>query len=448
MKSDDVDRFLQTLAVSRTSRYTYATPLRSFRALARQRARGSEAISIATVRVWLERDAARSPLANIVQRMGIIGRYLAWRAAAGKGSNPLAELHRQYGRRLNPIVQALLEEDYEAAFERLRPPPEWGSPLGPIMREHITRMRSLGYRYEVKARNLRRLDRFLQRRADLAGEPLAVQLEAWSQSAQGLRHRLMVQQCARTLTRAMHRCGMNTPILGIETGLQRRVIQAERKPHLFTESEIARLFAAARTFPPQNMPLRQTMIGTMLTLAYCAGLRIGEIAALMLGDVDMENGVIEIRDTKFFKTRRLPLAANVMPVLSRYLAARQAAGAPAESNAPMWWSPRRRRRYSYSTLHKLLTRVIHHAGLKPTPGRRGPHVHDLRHTFVAHRMLRWYRDGVNPQSQLPHLATYLGHKDIISTLVYLTITPELLQQASERYRRRGADALRVSGGGR
>jgi len=75
-----------------------------------------------------------------------------------------------------------------------------------------------------------------------------------------------------------------------------------------------------------------------------------------------------------------------------------------------------------------------------------PRVHDVRHTFVAHRMMQWYRDGVDPQTRLPHLATYLGHKDIRSTLVYLNITPELLQQASERYRRRSVDTLRAWGG--
>jgi integrase/recombinase XerD len=61
-------------------------------------------------------------------------------------------------------------------------------------------------------------------------------------------------------------------------------------------------------------------------------------------------------------------------------------------------------------------------------------------------MLQWYRNGVDPQSQLPYLATYLGHKDIVSTLVYLNITPDLLQQASERYRQRGAEVLGASGG--
>ena len=61
-------------------------------------------------------------------------------------------------------------------------------------------------------------------------------------------------------------------------------------------------------------------------------------------------------------------------------------------------------------------------------------------------MLQWYRNGLDPQSRLPYLATYLGHKDIVSTLVYLNITPDLLQQASERYRQRGAQVLRASGG--
>jgi len=132
--------------------------------------------------------------------------------------------------------------------------------------------------------------------------------------------------------------------------------------------------------------------------------------------------------------------------LSTYLEARAAAGAPATPEAPLWWSPRRRCGYSYSTTEKLLIRVLRRAGLKPARGRRGPRIHDVRHTFVAHRMMQWYRNGVDPQSRLPYLATYLGHKDIRSTLVYLNITPELLQQASERYRQRGVDALRATGG--
>ena len=91
--------------------------------------------------------------------------------------------------------------------------------------------------------------------------------------------------------------------------------------------------------------------------------------------------------------------------------------------------------------------VIRLAGFKPQPGRIGPRVHDLRHSFVVNRMLAWYHEGINPQSRLPYLATYLGHKDINSTLVYLTITQELLQEACNRFHTFAAEALQDSIGG-
>lgn len=184
----------------------------------------------------------------------------------------------------------------------------------------------------------------------------------------------------------------------------------------------------------------------MVTLAYCAGLRLGEIVSLTLGDLDLEHGLMEIRETKFFKSRRLPLAPSVLTVMRGYLKARAAAGAPISADDPLWWSTLRRQGYSYDMTEKLLIRVMRRAGLKPPQGRKGPRVHDLRHTFVAHRMMQWYREGIEPQSRLPYLATYLGHKSIQSTLVYLNITPQLLQEASERYRHSGAQVLYGSGG--
>ncbi len=441
MKHDDINRFLKSLSLAPKSRYTYVTSLRAFKTFVQKRARPGETMSIETVRAWLKRDAARSPFKNVVGRAGIIVRYLDWKAAAATTLHPFAELKQHYGGRLMTIVRALLREDYRDALERLRPLPEWSSSLGPLMREHVARMRSLGYRYETRARDLRRFDRYLQRHPELNGEPFPVLIEAWQSSGCTPRHRLMVQLCARALSKAMHRRDEKIPIRTIEMGLQRRVSREERKAYIYSETEIVRLFKAARSFGSRYAPLRGIMVHTMLALAYCAGLRIGEIAALTLRDIDTERGIIDIRETKFFKTRRLPLATRVVAALSSYLEAREKAGAPTGPDAPLWWTPQRRKGYSYGQLEKLLTRVIRRAGLKPEPGREGPRVHDLRHAFVAHRMLHWYREGVEPQSRLPHLATYLGHKDIVSTLVYLNITPELLQQASERYRRRSAQAL-------
>lgn len=441
-----VDRFLDTQSIGRQSRYTYAGVLRAFDAFVLERASAAGRLSIGVLREWLQQEIQQSPLKSVVHRTCVIARYLDWCSAAGGGSHPLAELRAQYGRLLNPIVRALLEDDYESALQRLRPLPDWGSVLGVAMREHITRMQSLGYRYEVQMRDLRRFDRFLQRHPDLAAASLPELLGAWRHESRGVRHQLRVQQCGQILSKALHRKDTTAPILPIEAGLRRRVVQQERRPHLFTEAEVQRLLDAACTFPSHNAPLRPLALHAMITLAYCAGLRLGEIVSLTLGDLDLEDGLLEIRDTKFFKSRRLPLASSAINVLSAYLDARAATGAPTAPDAPMWWTPLRRCGYSYSMTEKLLIRVIRRAGLKPAQGHRGPRVHDLRHTFVAHRMMQWYRNGVDPQTLLPHLATYLGHKDICSTLVYLNITPELLQQASERYRRRNADALGASGG--
>jgi integrase len=446
MNAEHIDRFLDSLAIGQKSRYCYCGDLRAFRKFALECTPGRDALSLETLQAWLKHDAARSPLNSVLHRAGVINRFLNWRAAIGGEANPLAALQEEYGERLQPIIRALLADNHEDALERLRPLTAFGSHFGPLMSEHITRMQSLGYRYEAKARDLRRFDRFLQQHPELAEEPLPVLLEAWGDSCPGARHALRVQQCGRTLSQAMHRRDPSESVLAIDAGLQRRVIREERKPYLFSEAEIERLFEAARTFPSSRAPLRPSALVAMLALAYGAGLRVGEIASLTLADLNFEDGTLEIRDTKFFKSRRLPLAPSVLEVLRQYCLTRAATGAPTDPHAPLWWSAVRRHGYRYGAIEKLLTRVIRRAGLKPAQGQRGPRAHDLRHTFVAHRMMQWYRDGIDPQTRLVHLATYLGHKDIVSTLAYLNIAPDLLEQANERYRQRGANALGGAGG--
>jgi integrase len=91
----------------------------------------------------------------------------------------------------------------------------------------------------------------------------------------------------------------------------------------------------------------------------------------------------------------------------------------------------------------MITNVMRRGGFKPLSGRTGPRVHDLRHSMVVNRLLQWYRIGINPQDRLHFLSTYLGHRDINSTLVYITVTQDLLQEASERFRTVGAPCLTV-----
>jgi integrase/recombinase XerD len=132
-----------------------------------------------------------------------------------------------------------------------------------------------------------------------------------------------------------------------------------------------------------------------------------------------------------------------MEALKLYLAEREKVGAPTVATAGLFWHQKGNRRYSYVTTHATLVKVLRRSGIKPAKGIVGPRIHDLRHAMVCNRILNWYKDGVNPQSRLAHLATFMGHRDINSTLVYLTVTPELLQLASSRFRERGMSALSI-----
>ena len=359
-------------------------------------------LSIETLRAWLQQDIQRSPLASVVHRTCVIARYLDWRSTTAGGSHLLAELRAQYGRLLNPIVRALLEDDYESALQRLRPLPDWGSVLG---RSCASTSRgcsrwATGTRcgcaiYGASIGSCSAILTWRPPRCRNSWRPgvtkaAVCDINCGCSSAD--------RYCRRRCTEGHD--GVDPADRGRAASPGGPARAAATSLHRGRDPEAAR---CCTPFPSHNAPLRSIALHAMITLAYCAGLRLGEIVSLTLGDLDLEGGLLEIRDTKFFKSRRLPLAPSAISVLSAYLDARAAAGAPSAPEAPMWWSPLRRQGYSYGTTEKLLVRVFRRAGLKPEQGQRGPRVHDLRHSFVGHRMMQWYRDGVDPQTRLPHL---------------------------------------------
>lgn len=423
----------------------YACVLRDFQSFVLERSGGAPP-SLSVVQQWLEERSLEWPLHMVCNRARLVDRFLERMQVCGVvPNNPFAELRRQYGHRTAPIVRALLSENPEAALQRLRPLPRFGSFLGKLMKEHVAQMRSVGHRYDENERRLLHFDRFLQRHAELAGASLRELVEAWSASNPSPQHLCRAHETGRLLSKAMHRLDPTTPILPVGVDVRRRARQQERRPYIYTEQEIRSILQAALSFPSPRVPLRPLSLYTMVVLAYCAGLRVGEIVALTVADVHLDDDTIEIRDTKFFKSRRLPLSPSVMTALKHYLAARQESGAPMRPASGLFWNHQGGCRYSYVSVHDLLVQVLRRAGLKPARGRVGPRIHDLRHAMVCNRMLRWYCDGINPQSHLPYLATFLGHRDIKSTLVYLNITPQVLQEASERFRQHGAAALRTTG---
>jgi integrase len=445
-----IDRYVRQIGMRNPrSEMVYRGELRRFQRFIAQRDPTPD-LAIEDMVAWLRDRAAHWPIHLVMDRACKVDRLLSFLVSEGSlASQPFERLRSQYAVRcVSPIVRALLADDREAALAALRHSPKFGSFLGPLMRQHVEMMCSMGYRFRTQTVRFEGFDRFLQTRPDLTDLPLPVLVREWAAALPTLEHRWLCHQLGRDLTKALRRIDPNVEGTALDRDLRRQVEQQRRRPYIYTPKEVRLVLDTALSMSSPRAPLRPLTAYMMLVLAYCAGLRVGEVIRLDLRDVRFDEGVIVIRNTKFFKSRRLPLSASSLVALREYVEARAKAGGPQKPTAPLFWRQIRQGggRYACITVQNFLVDVLRQTGLKPPRGTRGPRIHDFRHAFVCHRMLEWYREGVEPQSRLPYLATYLGHKDINSTLVYLTVTQELLQHAGERFRSYAYKAIGASNG--
>jgi site-specific recombinase XerD len=172
----------------------------------------------------------------------------------------------------------------------------------------------------------------------------------------------------------------------------------------------------------------------LLLLLYGAGLRIGEALFLTLANVDLPAGILTIRESKFYKTRLVPMSPALTGILATYME-QCAKEHPARPDA-MLFLTRGGNPVVRHTAENIFSRLRVRAGvIRNDGGRYQPRLHDLRHAFAVHRLVSWYRQGADVQRLLPQLATYLGHLHIAATQRYLTMTPELLREAGQRFER-------------
>jgi integrase/recombinase XerD len=205
-------------------------------------------------------------------------------------------------------------------------------------------------------------------------------------------------------------------------------------PHIFSHEELQRLLDATACCEGPRSKLQPYTCRMLILLLYGAGLRISEALSLKLTNVDLTAGILTIRESKFYKTRLVPMSPALTGALGNYVA-RRAKEHPTQSDAALFLT-RTETPLARHTAENVFSRLRVRAGvLRQDGGRYQPRLHDLRHAFAVHRLVSWYRQGADVQRLLPQLATYLGHVHIAATQRYLTLTPELLHEASQRFER-------------
>ena len=205
-------------------------------------------------------------------------------------------------------------------------------------------------------------------------------------------------------------------------------------PYIYSRAELKRLLEATPAVCGWRVPLEAYVMRSLILLSYGACLRPGEARHLTMKDVDLDQAVLCIRASKFYKTRLVPLGKNLNAAVCQYVQQRNLAYAD-DLDAPLFCF-QDGRALSKSAVGSAFRRLRIVAGIERQDGARyQPRLHDLRHTGVVHRLVAWYRRGADVQRLLPQLATYLGHIDLSATQRYLTLTPELLHEASLRFER-------------
>ncbi|WP_308165163.1 tyrosine-type recombinase/integrase [Acidithiobacillus ferrooxidans] len=203
-------------------------------------------------------------------------------------------------------------------------------------------------------------------------------------------------------------------------------------PYIYSHAELKRLIDVLPALCAGRSRIDDYVFKALLLLMYGAGLRISEALSLHIHDVDLQQTILYVRETKFYKTRIVPLGKDLTQILNEYIAKRNNRYSAA-TDAPFFCF-RDGTPLSRSAAHGLFRRVRAKADvLKEGGPRHQPRLHDLRHSAAVHRLIAWYRCGADLRDLLPKLATYLGHVDLSATQRYLTMTPELLHEASLRF---------------
>jgi site-specific recombinase XerD len=323
-------------------------------------------------------------------------------------------------------------------------PLEWGwrSFLGKAMQDYLAIQQAFGRVYKAQERTLRGLDFFLAKDCPHARQLTLANFTAW---AAGLRSLCPTTARMRMLCVRRFCCHLarSNPAVFIPDSRTFPKALPHQAPYLLSTVEVGRVLAATTMLgTTRNNPLHPQTIRLAFLLLFCCGLRRSEVLKLRLADIDVEHMVLRINESKFNKSRLVPLSPSVAKEVHCYLRERRQKNMPADPASPLVWNGYPSRTHALTGYPFWATwlrvccraRVFDHRG-------RPPRLHDLRHSFAVEALRRGYDRGQNPQVVLPRLARYMGHAGAQFTHYYLKFTEPLRCAAGDRFRRHLASAV-------
>lgn len=304
------------------------------------------------------------------------------------------------------------------------------STLRKSLREYLAMRRNLGYKLERQGRWLEDFVSFMdERHARHISCTLSL---SWAQQAKNAQpmYRALRLSAVRGFARYLSAFDPRTELPPADLLPYR---YQRRSPYLYTGEELQRLLRAAlKLFPPSS--IRPRTYFTLFGLLSVTGLRIGEAINLELQDVDLKDGLLSIRGSKWGKDRLVPIHPSTCNALADYRRHRDRYFGGCRERA--FFVTTKGRRLSKRGVHNSFRRLTRRIGLGAASGRRAPRLHDFRHRFAVMTLVDFYRTGKDPVRDLPFLSTFLGHRKPSDTYWYLEQHPELMKHAMQRLERR------------
>lgn len=303
---------------------------------------------------------------------------------------------------------------------------EFQSVLAPLMDRFLQEKRACGYAYHEPFRILHRLDDFLVQQGLETLELPRGLARNWlakkpHESASTQQQRITV---FRQFSKFLLTAGCPAYVPDATVAARKSIFV----PRMLTEEELRKFFRAVDTLEPTaRSPLRHLIMPEVFRLLYGCGFRVREVLNLRIRDVDLNQGIITVRQGKFRKDRLVPPALSLVNRLRKYAGYFDSR----PPNAVFFPGPNGRP-FALRTVYTLFREMLLQCGI-PHGGRgKGPRIHDYRHLFAVHTLRRWYRDGENLEAKLPLLATYLGHQHLSGTQHYLHLTAEIFPEITAR----------------